>query len=292
MEQEAIEILHVYWTNFLLLLPKLFISLIIFFIFLLIALRTSRIIHNRMIKRLNDLLLAAFLSKIIKWSIIIIGFIFFMQIIGLAGIAGGMFAGAGVAAFIIGFAFKDIGENFLSGIILAFNRPFKIGDIIVSQSITGTVTSLDLRTTNVKTFDGHDIFIPNSYILNNPLTNYNADSLRRHEFIVGVDYSSDLKEAIGIIMELLKKNDEVLKIPEPDVLVNELADNSVNLVVRFWLDISQLERKWVIVKSDIIRETKEALVNAGIDIPFPIIQLQMHQPGNPVELNVNSIERK
>jgi small conductance mechanosensitive channel len=290
MEQEALEILHEYWTNFLLLLPRLIAGIIVFFIFMFIARRTFKILNKRLGVRLNDALLSVFISKIVKWFIILLGFIFFMQLIGLAAIAGGMFAGAGVAAFVLGFAFKDIGENFLAGIILAFNRPFSIGDVIITQNISGTVTSLDLRTTNIKSFEGHDIYIPNSIILNNPLTNFNADSLRRHEFIVGIDYSSNIENAVKIICDLLDKNDEVLKQPEPDVLVNELADSSVNLVVRFWIDSLQIKRNWMRIKSDIIKDTKEALDKAGIDIPFPIVQLQMHEPGKPIILDMQNKE--
>jgi small-conductance mechanosensitive channel len=90
--------------------------------------------------------------------------------------------------FIIGFTFKDIGENFLSGILMAFKSPFRIGDLVQTGDITGYVTSLSLRETTLKSLDGKDVFIPNSTILKEPLSNFTIDGFLRYEFVIGVDY--------------------------------------------------------------------------------------------------------
>ncbi len=98
-----------------------------------------------------------------------------MQTLGLTGVAGGLLAGAGISAFIFGFAFKDIAENFLGGVILAFNRPFSLNDTIVIREFSGHIVALNFRTTHIKTFDEGDVFIPNSIVIKEPLTNLTRD---------------------------------------------------------------------------------------------------------------------
>ncbi|HAZ24509.1 MAG TPA: mechanosensitive ion channel protein MscS, partial [Algoriphagus sp.] len=99
----------------------------------------------------------------------------------------GLLAGAGITAFVIGFALKDIGENFLAGILLAFKRPFKVGDTVDINGIRGVVLNLNLRDTQIKTPDGKDVFIPNATIIKNPLVNFTIDGFLRYDFIVGLD---------------------------------------------------------------------------------------------------------
>lgn len=197
-----------------------------------------------------------------------------MQLLGLATLASGLIAGAGVSAIVIGFAFKDIGENFLSGVILAFNRPFKIGDVIVTEDITGTIVSLDLRTTTIKTFEGFDVFVPNSIIINNPLVNYNREGTRRFDFIVGIDYDDDVSNARNAILERIFDVSEVLKDPKPFVIVNELSSSSTNLRIFYWVNASAVSRNLMEIKSEVIESTVKAFKDKGVRIPFDSVQVQ------------------
>ena len=108
-----------------------------------------------------------------------------------------------LTAIVIGFAFKDIGENFLAGVMMAFNRPFRIGDTIKSGDVEGKIVELSLRDTHIKTFDGKDVYVPNGQILKNPVYNYTIDGFLRHQFSIGIDYNSDIKKARDLIMNIL-----------------------------------------------------------------------------------------
>ena len=113
---------------------------------------------------------------------------------GYGNITDKILAGTALTTFIVGFALKDIGENFLAGILMAFRRPFRIGDLIEVQGMRGRVKKMSLRETNIKTLDGKDVFIPNSIILKNPLENFTYNQLLRSEFFINVDYSEDLEK--------------------------------------------------------------------------------------------------
>jgi small conductance mechanosensitive channel len=130
-------------------------------------------------------LLSNFLANTLFFFFVTLGVVTSLGILGFSGTVTKILAGAGISGFIIGFAFKDIGENFLAGILLAFKRPFSIGDTIETNGLTGTVYDFKLRETLIKTSDGIDAFIPNSIIIKNILKNHTLDHLLRKEFVVG-----------------------------------------------------------------------------------------------------------
>ncbi|MBL0106161.1 MAG: mechanosensitive ion channel family protein [Ignavibacteria bacterium] len=223
METEFINEVNVFWKEFIHILPKAIIAFVIFILFLFLSGKVSNLVKNRLVFRTKDPLLSGFISKITKWIVSIIGFVICMEILGFATLAGGIVTGAGLSAVILGFAFKNIGENFLSGLLLAFNRPFNTGDLIQVEGYTGKITSMDFRTTNIETFDGQNVFIPNSIIINNPLVNYTYESKRRIDFTIQVDYTNDLDKAKKIILNSIKKVKDVLEEPKPLVIVDELT---------------------------------------------------------------------
>ena len=138
--------------------------------------------------RMDDPLLSNFLARIIRYTLAILGVLLAFHVMGLTGIAASLLAGAGVGALIIGFAFQDIGANFIAGVILAFNRPFNTGDTIEIGANMGKVVRMDLRTTQIKTFDGKDIYIPNNTIVKEELINYTRDGYIRLSFVVGIEW--------------------------------------------------------------------------------------------------------
>lgn len=281
-----------YWERFLNALPQIIIAIVVIIVFFILAGIAGRTLKRNLLKRMSDQLLPAFLAKIFRWIIVLVGIFIAVNVLGFGGLASGLIAGLGASALIVGFAFKDIGENFLAGMILAFNRPFDIGDVIVSQDFMGTVAGVDMRMTTIKTFDGNDVFIPNAMIIKNPLVNYNRAPTRRHEFVVGVEYSSDLGKAVEAIQSVLNANSEVMDDPRPDVLLDEFGASSINIIVRFWVDNSELKRSQFDVKSDIIKQVKEKFDAEEIDIPFDILQLQIHDKDQPIPLDVTTTEKK
>lgn len=285
-------LLSSYWERFLNALPQIIIAIIILIVFFILAGIAGRTLKRNLLKRMSDQLLPVFLAKIFRWFVLLVGIFIAVNVLGFGGVASGLIAGLGASALIVGFAFKDIGENFLAGMILAFNRPFDIGDVIVSQDYTGTVAGVDMRMTTIRTFDGNDVFIPNSMIIKNPLTNYNKVSTRRHEFVVGVEYSSDLNKAVTAIQSVLIANAEVLDEPAYEVLISEFGSSSIKIIVRFWVDNKILERSQFDVKSDVIKQVKAKLDAEEIDIPFDILQLQIHDKDQPIPLDITKTEKE
>ncbi len=176
----------------------------------------------------------------------------FIAIIGAAGLA-------------VGLALQGSLANFASGILILAFRPFKVGDFITAAGVTGSVKEIQIFETIVATPDNIRITIPNSKIYGDVIQNVTAYDTRRVDITVGIGYSSSLKKAQDILEGLLKADQRVLSEPAPQVAVAELADSSVNFVVRPWV---KKEDYWA-VKFDLTRQIKLAFDEEGIEIPFP-----------------------
>lgn len=160
---------------------------------------------------------------------VLFGLIIALNLLGLRGAAASLLDGGGVTAVVLGFAFREIGENFLAGFVLAFSRPFEVGDLIQSEELLGEVRGIELRHTHIRTADGRDIFIPSSQIVNKPVVNYTRDGLRSPSFTVGIDYADDSERARQILLKIVQSTEGVLEIPA-------LAAQYVELEVVFWID--------------------------------------------------------
>jgi len=282
--------LQSYYDGFVVLLPKLVLAIISFYILLFIANKTRNFSNRRLTERMDDPLLAAFLSRIIKIVIVIFALMIVMNIIGLAGVAGGLLTGASVSAVVIGFAFKDIGENFLSGIILAFNRPFRVGDTVELDNIKGKVVALNIRNTQIKSFDGKDIYIPNANVIKNPVVNYTIDGFMRHEFNIGLDYGSDTDQAIAILKETIASVGGVLKDDRgPSVNIGDLNSSSYNITVQYWLNTFDTKFPANSVRTQAIQKAMNNLENAGFYMPGDIVELKNY---NDREIKTGIVEKK
>lgn len=249
--------------DFLNFLPDLVISVIIVLVFYFFAKRLSSGLKKRLLNRTSDPLLSSFIGKISKWFLVFLGIMIGMKAMGLTMLAGGLITGAGISAVILGFAFKNIGENFLAGLLLAFNRPFKVGDLIVTSGFTGRITSMDFRYTNIKTAEGQDVFIPNSLIITSPLINFTRDGVRRFDFSIQLDYNTDIDSAKEILMNTIKVIKEVLQEPHPIVTIDQLTSNVI-LKIYYWINSNEAERTILEVKSDAIEKCKKNLTEGGI----------------------------
>jgi small-conductance mechanosensitive channel len=284
--KELQQSLNNYWQGFIHILPRLALAVLLLIVVLFLASRLSRVLGNRLSGKAHDPLFSNFVSKLIKFAVIIVGIILTLQVLGLSGVAGGLLAGAGISAFIIGFAFKDIAENFLAGIILAFNRPFALDDTIRIQDHAGHVKALNFRTTHLKTFDEKDVFIPNAIVLKEVVTNLTRDGLIRLEFIVGIAYEDNIQSAIDLILSTIEKNPEVLKDKKPFVVVEELATNTVNLRVLFWTATDDYKKGVLLTKSSVMQMVKEELSDKGFTLPANIVEMKLYDKRQslPIEL--------
>lgn len=287
METEFVNELNIFWKDFIHFLPKALLAFVILILFIFFSGKVSNLVKNRLIFRTKDTLLSGFISKIAKWGVNIIGFVICMEVLGFATLAGGIITGAGLSAVILGFAFKNIGENFLSGLLLAFNRPFNTGDLIQVEGYTGKITSMDFRTTNIETFDGQNVFIPNSMIINNPLVNFTYESKRRIDFTIQVDYTNDLDKAKKIILNSIKQVKDVLDEPKPMVIVDELT-TSMSIKSYFWIDTKISENSLPEIKSDVIELSRKELNDEGIFIT-DVTQIKIMN--DPVNVEIGTIKK-
>ncbi len=171
----------------------------------------------------------------------------------------------GAAGFAVGFALQGSLANFAAGVLILVLRPYKIGDIIDSAGVTGTVKEIQLFTTVLATPDNIKIMVPNGKIFGDVIKNITGYDTRRIDLVIGIGYTSDIQKAYDVMMGLIKEDNRILSDPAPQIAVSELADSSVNFVVRPWV---KKEDYWA-VKFDLTRNIKEAFDKEGIEIPFP-----------------------
>ncbi|MBE6390283.1 MAG: mechanosensitive ion channel [Lentisphaerae bacterium] len=171
----------------------------------------------------------------------------------------------GAAGLAVGLAMKDSLSNIAAGLMLLVLRPYRSGDYVDCSSVSGTIRQIGLFATELITVDGMYILVPNSAILTSPVKNYSRNPLRRGDITVGIAYSDSLTVGVDVLLELLKSNEKIMKEPAPEVLVAELADNSVNLTLRFWTaNADYWDVYWQVKK-----QLKPAVEAAGLTIPFP-----------------------
>ena len=181
-------------------------------------------------------------------------------------------AAAGLA---IGLSLQGSLQNFAAGVMLLVFKPFKAGDFIEAGGAMGVVKSISIFTTIMTTADNKEIIVPNGAIYGGNITNYSAKETRRVDMVVGIGYDSDLKKAKEILKEMLAADERILKEPAPTVAVAELADSSVNFVVRPWVATADF---WA-VKFDFTEAVKLRFDAEGISIPFPQMDLHVHKEG-------------
>ncbi len=259
-------------------LPGIGLGLLIIILGLLIGSWLGGFVRARLSARTDDPLMSRFLGKAIKYTLIIVAIMLALRAAGLGAIAAGILTAAGASAVVLGFAFKDIGENFISGIILAFNRPFDINDTVEIGDNFGKVKAMEFRYTKLKTFDGKDVYIPNSDVLTTPVTNFTEDGFFRWDFIIGIAYEDNIEGAKKTVLEALRKEPQVIEDEEHEnfVIEDELATSTVNLKVFFWVDTKDFRRMALVTKGNVVRNVKEALEDAGYYMPADIQEIKLY----------------
>ncbi|MEX1019362.1 MAG: mechanosensitive ion channel family protein [Litorilinea sp.] len=215
--------------------------------------------------RLGSSLLAAIAARIVAIPVFLLGVYLVLQVAGLTRLALTVLGGTGIVGIVVGFAFRDIAENFLASILLSIRQPFRRDDLIEVVGHVGIVQQLNTRTTVLITLEGNHVQIPNSIIFKNTVTNYTANANRRSDFVVSIGYDSAIIEAQQIIAQVLYDHPTVFRTPEPLVLVDELAASTVNLRIYFWYDATQYAP--FKIKSSLLRLIMRALQDAHISMP-------------------------
>lgn len=287
MYQKLSETFTNYWDHLIGMLPNLLAAIVFFVIFIQIGYWVGKIFEKGRKKRWRDPIVISFAGQAIKWFFYLAGLVSAFSIMGFSGLANSLLAGAGISAIIFGFAFKDIAENFLAGLLLAVNRPFKTGNIIEVDGFKGTVRGMDLRVTHIRNIEGKDIYIPNSLIVKNVVTNYTKDGSLRQDFIIGLDLNANFHQAREIILAYLHEQPEVLETPEANVIVKQLGEFTLDVQVLFWVDI--LKQRSIspsylgaTIRSRIINDILERLLAANINMPSQILEHKLYNKEEPL----------
>jgi small conductance mechanosensitive channel len=215
-------------------------------------------------------------GRLVSALIAVAGLIYALSTLGVR--VGPLLGALGIVGVALAFAFKDILENFVAGVILQIRRPFDRGDQIISGDHEGTVLDVNMRSVVIDDPDGSRVIIPSGALITQTITNLTAHPLRRTTLEVGVDYETDLDLAVKVVTRAVEEVDSVAEVPGVEVLTYEFADSSVGLVVRYWHG-STIAETWRI-RDAVARSVKRSLDDAGITIPFPQRVLSLRDATN------------
>ena len=253
---------------------NIIIAAIILFGGIWLAKQIKKYIVLIMEKKDVDALLTSFMSNIAYVALVAFVIIAALSQLGIQTTS--FIAIIGAAGLAIGLSLQSSLSNFASGVMIIAFRPFKVGDFIEAGGVTGVVEGIQIFSTQMRTGDNKAIIIPNSNITGGNITNYSAKDTRRVDMVFGIGYDDDIKKAKEILMDLMQSDERILKDPEPLVAVSELADSSINFVVRPWV---KTDDYWG-VKFDFTEAVKISFDKEGISIPYPQRDLHLHQADN------------
>jgi small conductance mechanosensitive channel len=253
--------------------PRLVIALLVFMAFALAA-RGVRSLLRRAFGHTGKQNVGAVLGRLGYFATLLLGALVAITVVVPSMTPGRLVSLLGIGGVAIGFAFKDIFQNMLAGILLLWRQPFRVGDEITTRTFTGVVEDIETRATMIKTYDGRRILIPNSIIYAEPVVVLTAFESVRTEYDVGIGYGDDVAKAKSILLEILRSTEGVLESPPPDVLTWDLAASTVNLRVRFW---TKPHRGQVLqVRDHVLQRIRERLPSEGIDLPYPTQVILLH----------------
>ena len=286
--QTVIQKLEGWLDSFISLIPNMAVTLLLLIIFLVLARLGSKLFIKIFAKASKNEALGHLFSTVVYAAILGIGFFIMLGVLGLNKALTSLIAGIGVIGLVLGLAFQDIAADFISGIILAFRRPFKKGDIIETKDIMGKVTKTNLRDTVIETFQGQEVYIPNKDFLQNAFYNFSVLERRRVDLAVGVSYAEDLEKVEDVVLSAIKNLEGVI---DKDKIVfdySEFDSSSINFNIRFWIEYPD-QPGYLTMRSKAIKAIKRAFDEQDITIPFPIRTLDFGIKGgqklSQMELN-------
>lgn len=248
--------------------PSLIGAVLIFIIGKFIIRFLTKFLRRVMLKREVEPSLQTFLVQLVRWILYIALFLIIVQIIGVP--ATQFLAILTSASVAVGLALQGSLSNFAGGIMLLIFKPFRVGDVINAKGETGTVKSIGLFATTINKFNNEEVIIPNGPLFSDNIVNFSREEKRRVKVLVGISYSSDIQKARSILLDIAKNDSRVFSEPEPVVFVEELADSSVNISLRFWCNNDDYWNCYF----GTIEAVKLAFDRENIEIPFP--QTELH----------------
>lgn len=257
--------------SFMGLLIHVAIAAAIFFGGLWLAKKLKSVLQTQLVKRGTDEMLAGFCASIAH--ILLTAFVIIAALNQLGVQTTSLVAIIGAAGLAVGLALQGSLSNFASGVMIIAFRPFTVGDFVEAGGVSGTVEGIQIFSTQMKTGDNKTVIVPNASITGGSITNYSAKETRRVDLVFGIGYEDDLLKAKQLLEDIVKSDERILDDPAPLIAVSELADSSVNFVVRSWVKSSDYWAVYFHLNETVkLRFDKE-----GISIPYPQQDVHMHQ---------------
>jgi len=274
-------------TRLVAFLPRLFTAFIIYFGFWLLF-RVTRPSMDAILRRsgLDSLLIKLLVDKIYRLMLLGFGLVMAAGQVGIN--VGAALAGIGVVGIAIGFAAQDLLSNVIAGFVIFWDQPFQVNDFITIQGQYGRVTDITLRSTRIRTNRNTYIVIPNKHVIDDVLVNHSKNGETRVDVPLGIAYKEDIATARQVLLDAVADIDGILKDPAASVIVEELGNSSINLQVRVWIDEAKEEQP---IFFEVMEASKVALDAAGIQIPFPHLQLFVDDIEDRVLHKVASVPR-
>lgn len=255
--------------DFILLLPNLAVAVAVLVGFWLLAKLARNLLHRLLRRVSHSEQVNRVLGQAVFLALVATGLFISLGILGLQKTVASLLAGAGIIGLALGFAFQDIAANFMAGIYLSIEHPFRAGHLIASKDIQGIVKRVHLRWTEIRTPQGQIILVPNKQIFENPITNFSATGQRRVDLKAGVSYGDDLEKVRRVAVQALEQMPSRRPDTEVELFFEDLSDSSINLVARFWIDFTSRQSDYLRAKSEAIERLKKAFDQNGITMPFP-----------------------
>ncbi len=269
MLNTLIDQLNTMGTEFVRALPSIAIALVLVILTAIIAKFAVKIVDRMVGKTSLRPSLRTLIETLVKLGIWILGVLLAAVVVFPGLTIGSLIAGLGIGAVAIGFAFQDIFENFLAGVLIMVREKMRIGDVIECEGIVGKVEHITLRETHIRKLSGEVTVVPNSILFKNPVEILTDKEQRRHDVVIGVSYDTDLDEAAEVIRKAVSAVDNIDVEKGIDIFAQEFNSSSVDFLVRWWSG-STPRSGWE-SKDKVVRAIKRGLDEAGIEIPFPYI---------------------
>ncbi len=249
-------------------IPRLLGTLIFLFVFWLIYRGIRKIAMGSMKKGDVDTSIRDMLGTLIKWTVMGFGIVIACNQLGIPIVA--MLTGVSIIGLAVGFAAQETLANFIAGIVIFLDKPFKVGDWIAIDSEFGQVRRVTFRSTRVLTLDGDIIVFPNTQMLNHKVANHSTNPMNRVTVPIGIAYKESIDNAREVLLVGPNNDPRICRTPAPEVIVHDCGDSSINLQLRFWIEDESIEHR---IGYEMMEKSKKALDAAGIEIPFPHLQL-------------------
>ena len=262
--------LNEYWIGFVRLIPDLILASIELVVGIVLAKLAVRTIRRAMERSMVDQQATLLVTQIAYFSILAMAVVIALAQVGVNVTA--LVAGLGIAGFTIGFALQDVSKNFIAGILLLIQKPFRVGDTIEVSGYTGTVKLIDVRATEMQTLDGRIVIIPSAEVYTSPIVNFSRAVRRRIEIQIGVSYNNDLEQVKEVALRVLASLPGALPEPPPATNFQAFGNVSVQLLISFWVDPKQSDL--LVIKDLAAQEVQLAFEKAGVDIPYQSVSIE------------------